>query len=308
MHRRALLLTFVAGATGLVGCDYEGWGSSDRFKEDFAQTHDLKPGGSLFLESLNGSVEVLGWDQDTVDIKGTKYAATEDLLKQLKIDIAADANSVRIRAIRPSERGNCGARFVIRVPRKIVLDRIETSNGQVRVENISGNVRVRTSNGGVRIWSVTGDLDATTSNATVEVGQFSGAAVLRTSNGRIKAGGVKGSFEAKTSNGSIDASLSDVDSARPVRLQTSNASINLTMENFKNNEIRAESSNGSINVRLPADASAQVRASTSNGSINTDFETKSTAMSKNRLEGSIGAGGALIDLTTSNGAIRLMRK
>ncbi|MCC7155365.1 MAG: DUF4097 family beta strand repeat protein [Bryobacterales bacterium] len=308
MHRRALLLACVAGATALVGCDYEGWGSSDRFKEDFSQTYDLKPGGSLFLESLNGSVDVMGWDQDTVDIKGTKYAATEDLLKQLKIDIAADGNSVRIRAIRPSERGNCGARFAIRVPRKIVLDRIETSNGPVRVENITGNVRARTSNGGIRVWAVTGDLDANTSNATVEVGQFSGAAVLRTSNGRIKADGVKGSFEGKTSNGSIDVSLSDIDSARPVRLQTSNASINLTMENFKNNEIRAEASNGSINVRLPADVNAQVRASTSNGGINTDFETKTTTVSKHRLEGSIGSGGALIDLNTSNGAIRLMKR
>ena len=308
MHRRALLLALVAGATALVGCDYEDWGSSDRFKEDFAQTYPLKPGGTLFLENMNGSVEVLGWDQDTVDIKGTKYAATEDLLKQLKIDMVADANSVRIRTIRPSDRGNCGARYVIHAPKKIVLDRVESSNGSLRIENITGNVRLRTSNGGIRVWSVTGDLDATTSNATVEVGQFNGAANLRTSNGRIKAEGVRGSFEGTTSNGSVDVTLTDIDPARPVRLHSSNSSITVTMENFKNNEIRAETSNGSINLRLPSEVNAQVRASTSNGSINTDFETKTTTVGKHRLEGTMGSGGALIDLTTSNGAIRLMKK
>lgn len=308
MHRRALPLALLAGAIALVGCDYEDWGSSDRFKEDFAQSYSLKEGGTLFLENMNGSVEVLGWDQNTVDIKGTKYAATEDLLRQLKIDMVADPSSVRIRTIRPSDRGNCGARFVIHVPRKIALDRVESSNGSIRIENINGNARLRTSNGGIRVWSVTGNVDATTSNSTVEFGQFTGAADIQTSNGRIRAEGVKGSFEGKTSNGSIDVSLADIDSSRPIRLRTSNSSINITMENFKNNEIRAETTNGSVNLRMPPDVNAQLRASTSNGGISTDFETKTTAMSKHHLEGSLGSGGSLIELITSNGSVRLMKK
>ena len=31
--------------------------------------------------TMNGSVEITGWDKDTVEITGVKYAATEELLK-----------------------------------------------------------------------------------------------------------------------------------------------------------------------------------------------------------------------------------
>ena len=87
--RNLLLALSLGAAFGLSGCDIEDWNSSDRFKEDFAHNYPMKPGGRLYLENFNGSVEVRGWEKDTIDITGTKYAATEDLLKELKIDISA---------------------------------------------------------------------------------------------------------------------------------------------------------------------------------------------------------------------------
>jgi hypothetical protein len=307
---RILTGVFLAvGALSLAGCEFEDWGNSDRFKEDFSYNYPLKPGGKLYLETFNGSVEVLGWDKDSIDITGTKYAATEDLLKQLKVDIATDPDSVRIRTIRPSDRrGSCGAKYVVRLPKKAVIDRVETSNGSLRVESIEGPARLRTSNASIRAWGLKGDLDATTSNGTIEVEQFDGSAVLRTSNARIKADGVKGVFEGSTSNGAIDVSLGEMDAAKPIKLHSSNGSISLVMDSYKNNEVRAETSNSSINVRLPSALSAQVRASTSNGTITSDFETKTTTFSKTKLDGTVGSGGALVELTTSNGNIRLMRK
>jgi len=313
MQQRRWIVTCVTAAATLamVGCDFEmgEWGSSDRFKEDFASTHPLKSGGRLYLESFNGSVEVLGWEKESVDISGTKYCASEEQLKQLKIETTAEPDAVRVRAIRPLERrGGCGARMVLRVPKRVILERVESSNGGLRVEGIEGNTRLKTSNGGVRVWSLKGDLEASTSNASVEVGQFDGSAVIRTSNGRIRAEGVRGFFEATTSNSSIDATLGDLDPSRPLRLHTSNGSINLTLENYKNNEIRAETSNGSINVRFPSALNARLQASTSHGTVSSDFEVKTTTVSKDRLEGSIGSGGGLIELDTSNGNIRIMKR
>jgi hypothetical protein len=51
-----------------------------------------------------------------------------------------------------------------------------------------------------------------------------------------------------------------------------------------------------------------VVARTTNSSISSDFEVKMQGeFSKNRLEGVIGNGGSLIDLSTSNGSIRLLK-
>jgi len=40
------------------------WGNSERFKDDFHYSYPLKAGGSLSVENFNGSIEILGWDQD----------------------------------------------------------------------------------------------------------------------------------------------------------------------------------------------------------------------------------------------------
>ena len=258
------------GSLALAGCDLDpsDWGNSDRYKEDFAYNYKLNSGGRVTLETFNGSVEVLGWDRDTVDITGTKYASREEVMRDIKIDAVSDPAALRVRAIKPFDHNcNCGARMIVKVPRKVLLDLVQTSNGSVRLESVTGNARLKTSNGSIRVWSVEGDIEATTSNSSIELAQSKGAASLRTSNGRIKADNVRGSFDAHTSNSSIDAQVAELESGRALTLDTSNGSINLVMDSFKGNDIRAHTSNSSINLRLPESTQAEVRASTSNGNI-----------------------------------------
>lgn len=311
MQRNWLALSLVFGTLTLTGCDIDpsDWGSSDRYKEEFSYQHKLTPGGRVVLETFNGSVEVLGWDGDRVDISGTKYASREEVMKDLKIDVISDPGSIRIRALRPIERNcNCGARFVIKVPKKAILDNIQTSNGSMRIESIQGNARLKTSNGSIRVWNVEGSLEATTSNASVELDKFKGAATVVTSNGRIKADGVEGAFNAHTSNASIDAQVVSLESGRSMELESSNGSINATLDSWNNNAIRASTSNSSINLRVPENIHADLRASTSNGSITSDISINTNQFSKTKVSGQLNGGGALLDLTSSNGNIRLLKK
>lgn len=309
MRLRIALLC--AAALTVAGCDLdpENWGSSTRYKEEFSQTHPFAAGGRLFLENFNGSVELFGWDRDEVEMTGSKYAATREVMEAMKIEVVADAGSLRIRTIRPDTRScNCGAKYVLRLPRKAILDRVETSNGSLRLEAVSGEARLRTSNGGLKIDNVQGPLEATTSNGAIEINDYEGNAVLKTSNGRIRATGLRGRVEAVTSNGSIDVTITEPAPGLPLRFTTSNGSINLTLEKWVNTGLVARTSNSSINLRLPEGVNAQLQASTSNGAINTEFEIATKQLSKNRVDGRIGAGGPLIDLATSNGTIRVLRR
>ncbi len=250
-----------------------------------------------------------GWDKDSIDIDGTKSARNSDLLHEIKIDIANTPDSIRIRAVRPSVRmGNMGVSFVLSVPRKVLLDRIQSSNGSVRVSDIEGNARLRSSNGSVKVSGFKGDVDASTSNGSVELSQFTGGATLRTSNGSIRAEGVRGFLEAVTSNGSVDARVVEAGGGRPIRVESSNGRVVLAVESLKDTDIQASTSNSSLTVKLPGSANARLKASTSNSSIHSDFEvTARGSISKNRLEGTIGSGGPLLDLHSSNGSIRIQR-
>src|ERR1700722_2798735 len=294
----------------LAGCedfDLGSMGGSDRYREDFHFSYPLSAGGSLRVENFNGSVEISGWDKNTVDIDGTKYASTEYRLKEMKLDIVPSASSITIRTLPPIDhRGNAGARYTIHVPRRIELSSIVSSNGRITIESIEGATHLRTSNGSVHVNGVVGPLEAQTSNGTIEVSDVTGDTTLQSSNGTIRADVRKGRFGAHTSNGSINVRLMEPDSS-PVRLESSNGHIELTMDAVR--EVKATTSNSSITVRLPASAGAMLDAHTSNSSITCDFDVSvhGGMISKNRLEGTIGKGGPLLDLGTSNGSIKLLR-
>lgn len=292
----------------VTGCDFEDFAGTDRYKEDFHNSFDVQPGGRLNIENSNGSVEIMSWEKDLVDVTGTKYASTENGLRDTRIDMSKSGNNVNIRTILPSGfRGGMGAKYIIRVPSRYDLDRIITSNGSIHVESVNGNARVKTSNGSVHVTRLAGKLDIETSNGSVELRDQQGDAVVRTSNGRIEADGIKGLFEAHTSNGSVRARIMDPLPNAPIKVDTSNGSIDLSLANLKDNSVRASTSNSSITLRLPQSINAYVRAHTSNAHVNSDFDVlvRGGQMTKHSLEGNIGSGGPVIDLGTSNGSINI---
>ena len=133
-----------------IGGDSDIWGNSDRYKEGFSYDFKLAPGGRLEVESFNGQVEVIGWDNDTVQVRGAKNASRQEVLKEITIDARNSPSEVRLHAISPGPNCNCGVSFTIKVPRKTRLDNVSTSNGSLRIESIEGRARARTSNGGIR--------------------------------------------------------------------------------------------------------------------------------------------------------------
>lgn len=304
--RRSTFLFMAPALLFMAGCDLEDFGSSDRFTADF-HYGPYKSVSRLSVDNFNGSVEIMGTDQDAVEVSGTKYAGSQDLLNLIKVDVVQTGDTIHIRTVRPSERhGNMGAKYVIRVPRKIELERITSSNGGIRVNDTEGPVRLRTSNGGVHANNLKGTLDVQTSNGGIEVEDLQGAAVLKTSNGRVQAEGIHGALEAQTSNGGIRAHLAKAEPGHTVRLETSNGGIDLTMDQTNQNDVYASTNNAGITVHMPASIAARVRAHTSNGSISSDFDVQVQGqISKHSLEGTIGSGGPVLDLSTSNGSVHL---
>jgi hypothetical protein len=272
MRSTLLLPVLAAGLLSLSACDFDDFHDGHtRYTADFHHNYPLAANGRLSVETYNGSIEVSGWDEPTIDISGTKYARTQQLADDLQVSIDHSPNAVSIRVVRPSERrGNDGARFVIKVPRGAVLDRLVSSNGSIRTADGAGPARFRTSNGSIRVQ------------------------------------GLKGTVEAQTSNGGIHADLADADG--PVRLDTSNGTIDLRLPSKFDDDVRAHTSNGGITVRVPGTINARLAARTSNGRVTSDVDVRTSGeISKTRLEGIMGAGGPLLDLSTSNGGIRITR-
>lgn len=299
-------LALLLGAVALVFA-----GDSSRYREDFHYSYPQTPGGRLTLENFNGSVEITGWDQNTVDISGTKYAESEDLLRQIRIEASSSGNAVRVRTNHPdTHHGNMGAKYIVRVPRQTELEDVTSSNGSLRVSEIDGNAHLTTSNGSVHLGRIHGNVEARSSNGSIEVQDVKGNVNFETSNGSVHADNVEGAFEGGTSNGAVRVHLQDTEAGRPIRINTSNGSIDLQVDSLRNNDVVATTSNGPITVRMPGNVSATLHASTnSNGSVRSDFDVlmHGGELSRHRIEGTIGGGGPRIELTTSNANITLVK-
>src|SRR5215471_9219800 len=112
MRTRYLLPLLAAGVLSFTACDIEDFGGA-HYTADYHQVYPLSADGKISVETFNGSIEVSGWDQDSVEISGTKYGSSQQLADDLEIRVDHAPASISIRAVRPSiHHGNQGAKFV----------------------------------------------------------------------------------------------------------------------------------------------------------------------------------------------------
>ena len=125
-------------------------------------------------------------------------------------------------------------------------------------------------------------------------------------NGTVTLTGLANAVDANTTNGGIHGeNLSGTVSAT-----TTNGGVNLTLAKLGDGGITAETTNGGMSIEIPSDSKADVTAHVVNGGIgveNLKLETVGD-QSRRRVEGRINGGGAHIELSTTNGGIRLAGK
>ncbi|HSD26822.1 MAG TPA: hypothetical protein VLL75_05920, partial [Vicinamibacteria bacterium] len=161
----ALALSLGIVAIGCIGGDF-----GMTFRASVDETRPLAADGQLELESTNGSVHLVAWDQAKVRVEATKRAASERALEELKVEIEGkgDRVSVRTRYPRPRWIGNSGAvEYRVSVPRGARV-RVANVNGRVEVGGVTGSVHASTVNGSVDLTDVGGEIEASAVNGSVE--------------------------------------------------------------------------------------------------------------------------------------------
>jgi hypothetical protein len=179
---------------------------------------------------------------------------------------------------------------------KQALERIEiqesASPGSIRIETkvqrgqggIFGGASNQQVNYAVKV-PAGADVRFSTVNGGIELTGLTGRINAETTNGGIKAYNVSGSIDASTTNGGVEVDLA--------RVAESGVKLGCT--------------NGGIVLRLPSDSRATISAQVTNGGIDTSgvqIETTGVA-SRRRLEGRINGGGPRIDISGTNGGIRI---
>ncbi len=126
---------------------------------------------------------------------------------------------------------------------------------------------------------------------------------FNTVNGGIEVERVKGRLSFETVNGGIVGR--DLD-AGVLEATTVNGGIDIDVTRMPESGVKLGCTNGGIKLRLPADAKADISASVANGGIDAEgLPVDATEKSRRRFEGRMNGGGPRIQISGTNGGIRI---
>lgn len=146
-------------------------------KETEEMSFDVNPGARISLENINGDIRISGRTGGMVEVIARKKAGEQEYLDDLKIVVEADEDYVRIETRHPKSDGswfNWGkdssgsVSYELTVPSDVNLDTIETVNGDVEIDSVSGKVKSSTVNGSLHVSGLESDVDLETVNGSIE--------------------------------------------------------------------------------------------------------------------------------------------
>jgi DUF4097 and DUF4098 domain-containing protein YvlB len=291
VRRLALALVLAFGAAGARPASGAG----------LEETVPAEPGGTLYIELDAGSVDVESHDASEVEIDAdaSGLGGTEFRLRREADEVHLvgrvegfwnffAAGDVRVRA---------------RVPRSFSV-RIETRGGRIDVEEIQGRLSAETTGGPIDVDRIDGRVSLHTAGGSIDATEIRGDVTAETAGGSLRLEEITGDVEARVTGGSI--SVEDVDGA--VDAQTMGGSVRASWRSgAPAGSLRA--TGGSVEVELPEGAGANLRARTAGGGVSIDEELAfSGQRDRDRADGTLGAGGGLLELRTLGGSVEVRRR
>ncbi|MDP8238022.1 MAG: DUF4097 family beta strand repeat-containing protein [Candidatus Hatepunaea meridiana] len=222
------------------------------------------------IETVNGSIEVTGYDGDQVtidakmEVKGKKEDICKELLSEIEIKINEKGKELEIEADTKDKRGySVSVSFKIQVPHRMKIE-AETVNGSIDVTDINGGANIETINGSLNCSNMICDVDA------------------ETINGSINFDDVSGELDAETINGSIDCE-SALEPPQSISFETINGKVNVELKGIPDAKLNIAAVNGNIKLKGFA-----------------EVELKRNARS---FSSTLGSGAGSYDISTVNGSV-----
>ena len=257
--------------------------------ETIDKTYKVKKGGTLYLSSDQGPVDLDTWSEDKVRIVVIKRAdvrnesRAEEIFDEIEVTISKSGKDVTVKGRIPwrrsrsrSRRGYHALSYEITVPYKYNVD-LETDGGSIRIADLEGNLSVDTEGGSIKVGQIkNGDVKVETAGGSIKIKEIiNGNVIANTAGGKIEVGDVSGDLEVKTSGGSIElGEITGKANARTsggiikiegggtdLEAATSRGSISV---NYANGPVDVSTSGGSISI---GDTKGDIDASTAGGSI-----------------------------------------
>ena len=220
------------------------------FIETIDKTYKVNKGGTLYLSSDEGPIDVETWFEDKVRIVVIKRAdvrnesRAEEIFEEIEVTITKSGKDVTVKGRTPWRRRRRSSvlSFEITVPYKYNVD-VETDGGSIRIADLEGNLSANTEGGSIKVGQIkNGDVNVKTAGGSIKIVEIiNGNGIAITAGGSIKVGDVSGDLSVKTSGGSISIG----DTKGDIDASTAGGSIHI---GESGGQVIANTAGGSISV------------------------------------------------------------
>jgi Toastrack DUF4097 len=274
------------------------------------KTFDVSFGDALLVDIQHADVTVTTGSFETARVLVTISGRDIDRARKSfeEMEFQADRVDHRIELISRkrrrnwSFRGNGGLsiKAEITIPEKFDVD-METTHGDVSLDNLIGILHLKTSHGKVSAQSVSGgEISITSSHGRIRASSLSGAEIeLKTSHADIDVARINSDhFSAITSHSNVEVDeLSGISDIR-----TSHGNIDITI----NEDLSADltTSHGNISVSTPPTFGADLDLKGGRIRLASTFDFTGS-IKKDSARGQLNGGGPRIEARTSHGKISI---
>jgi len=116
-----------------------------------SKSYPLATNGEVRLDNVNGKIRIVTWEQPEIKVDAIKRANTESDLDEVKIEIEAKPDSIRIHTAYPRNRWKLWGeatppRWIMNsVPANVRLGKVENVNGSLSVAGVRAGFMRRAS-------------------------------------------------------------------------------------------------------------------------------------------------------------------
>lgn len=274
--------------------------------EKVDQTQDVEADGRIDVYNMSGSIEIIGWDRNQVNVSGE----IGDDVEELFFEVNGSHTEIKVK-IPNRSRGHkdVSADIVVRVPAASSIDvgsvssdiDIEDVTGEQDVQSVSGDITTAVFAADVDIETVSGDVNADGNNTDAET-------KLESVSGDVTADGLSGDLRIGTVSGDLDVTDGDFDRTKA---ETVNGDISFVAALRSGGKMDFETVNGTVDVGFVGDVGAKFEIETFNGRIRNCFGPEPERTSRYtpgwELSFTEGDGDGRVSIATLNGGVKLCK-
>jgi len=250
---------------------------TEKHQEEIARSFSLKPGSKVTVRNQRGSIRVRTWDRQEASLKAVKVAwgatskAARRGVEETEVRTEQRPEGLYIEAVLPErwpdlDIGRVEVHLELCLPKKVDLD-LSNSRGDVRVEDVEGEVSVVNDRGGIALSGIVGGVEVHGDRGPVEVRDVEGEVSISNDRGSVRVEGVDGKVEVRNDRGNITVRLPE-DVRHPYILRTDRNRIEVHVPSGAAVSIYAKAHRGKVVTDFPLDVSIRGRSSIARGELN----------------------------------------